>query len=52
MDQDDQWEVHTLNIADVTTEDGAEYELKAANRVGATSKRAKLLIGTWSILLI
>jgi hypothetical protein len=46
MDLDDQWELHTLNIKDATVEDAGEFELKAANRVGATTKRAKLLIVT------
>lgn len=45
-DVDGQWEVQTLNIKDVTVEDGGVFELKAANRVGSTTKRGTLAIVT------
>ena len=43
---DDQWEIHTLSIKDVTMEDAGVYEIKAANRIGATIKRGTLAIVT------
>ena len=46
MEQDDQYEIHTLNIKDATLEDAGVYEIKAANRVGATTKRGTLAIVT------
>ncbi len=46
MDQDDQYELHTLNIKDASLEDAGLYEIKAVNRVGTTSKRGTLAIVT------
>merc|ERR1719225_2307301 len=43
---DEQWELHTLTIKDAVMEDAGCYEIKAANRVGATTKRGTLAIVT------
>ena len=43
---DEGFEIHTLNIKDAVMEDAGIYQLKAANRVGATSKKGTLAIVT------
>jgi hypothetical protein len=40
------WEIHTLNIKDVTLEDAGSYKIKATNRVGTTEETGTLAIVT------